>query len=187
MKKIISNIEMYLGNILLISPMFIIGMVIRSEIIVLLSVLAYLIVLIRFIVYKLTAGKGLPSKCKRNSQGFIEMHVENDCDNKLENLLSILCEVIEIGKNEKKDILIDSWLISRKNIIRYLGNSVEFTSFSLIQRISNKIHRFMYKGKRRNNIEPYRCIIKTSLVTKDQIMQIQNKITQIDSRSKRIG
>lgn len=187
MRRIISNTEYYLGSLLILSVLAIFAYAINSEVVRYVIGLLYLLLVLKFGSDIFRAGKGLPSKCRRNYQGYIEVHVENDCDKKIENLFRIICEVIEIGKNEQKDVLIDSWLISKKNIEKYLGESVEFVPFSFIQRLSNKMHRIMFKAKRGSNIEPYRCIIKTSLVSKEQMIRVQNIITQIDLRRNRIG
>jgi hypothetical protein len=187
MKRIISNTEYHLGSLLILIALVIFAEAINSEVVLYVTGFLYLIFVIKFVTYRFKAGIGLPSKCKMNSQGFIEVHVEKDSDGKIENALRILCEAIEIGKNEKKDILIDTWLISQRNTKDYLGESVEFVSSSFVQKIANKIHRSIYKAKHKNNIKSYRCIIRTSLVSREQMIRIQNKITQIDSRSKRIG
>lgn len=187
MKRIISNTEYHLGSLLILIVLVVFARIIQSEAVLYVTGFLYLIFVFKFVSCKFKAGIGLPSKCRRNYQGYIEVHVENDCDEKIENLFRITCEVIEIGKIEKRDILIDSWLISRKNIKKYLGESVEFVPFSFIQILSNKIHRIMYKAQHGHSIKPYRCIIKSNSVSREQIMRIQNKIIQIDSRSKRIG
>lgn len=185
MKRVFSTNELFLNSLLLLMAVVFISEFFNIPSLLWVIAIGDIILIIAFKVQKKYFGRKLPSKCKRNFNGLIEVHVEKDSEGRVDKLLRILVDTVIIAREENKDILIDTWLIKKDKVKKYFGNAAVFPPFGLTQKLSNRFYKWYYKPKRKSNIKPYRCIIKIGDLTDEQVHRIDSKVKKLEARFNR--
>ena len=194
MKKAISICELILGYRILSSSTIILATraLYRSTINIRYIILLLIIILILVANHYLVVGaiirlnqlfrsKDLPLDCLRNCFGYIEIHAEQAVD---WNVFFIRClEAVKIGIDEERDILIDTWLIKKENIVKYFGDAAEFKEPSCLQKWVNCLNK--QKHDPQNTRKAYRCILHIDKITDEQIQNINWFIEGVEARSMR--
>ncbi|AHF08554.1 hypothetical protein [Desulfitobacterium metallireducens] len=188
MKKIKSINELYIEYAFIILAIYIFAFLfaLKYQIDLLILTTAFTIIVLSImllIAEKFIWGKGLPLKCKRSPYGFIEFHIGKLCNNKPTCLISNFIDITFIAIKEKKDILIDTWLISKESIIKYFGDSAEFLEPRFLQKLANKMNKRKFPEKAGN--EDFRCIIHVTKLSNQQIVRLseyKNKIIVAEKR-----
>ncbi|ATW24184.1 hypothetical protein [Candidatus Formimonas warabiya] len=137
--------------------------------------------LIIFLILKYVLGKGLPLDSILSPFGFIEPHVGRKCRKNIFYFEKVCLEITIIAIQKKKDILIDSWLISKRNLEKYFGKSVEYFGPTCIQKFVNWINRVTFQRKNRKKC--IRCVIHTNALTSEQIGVIDAKLKELEERN----
>lgn len=141
--------------------------------------------LIVIFINKLFYRKRLPLDCLYSPFGVIEIHIGRKCKKDRIVFFELCLNAIKIGMKENRDILIDTWLIRKKNIKEYFGDSVKIIKPSFVQTVVNSIVKLMYCSF--SKVKPYRCIIRTDKITNEQIKILEDKINKINNRNKIIA
>lgn len=134
-------------------------------------------------VYIITfSWRGLPKGCMYNPTGFIEIHVENSCSGNRNKFMKLCLDALLYGVTNKKNIMIDTWLIREKHIQELFGCAAEIYKPSIIQSFINCIFKFIYKNK--FNRKCFRCIIYMNRLTPEQNSHILNHLTKLQLKMK---
>lgn len=182
MNSIISINELALGSFFLFCCFFLSAVLKRSMGLLLFA--ALILCFIFSLMFNKSWKRDLPSKCTRNPFGFIEIHIGEECSGMLE-FLKICLQTIEVGINEKKNILADTWLIKKSNVEDMLGNSVEVLNPGILQSLSNISNKL--KHDRKSKRKSIRFVIHVDRVNVSHIKSIEGKINRLEHRQYRIS
>ena len=191
LKKVISINELVWGSLFLCLLICIVSFVLFKIYFNLIFTMLFLISIISSLFFMMYIhinshkvwNRDLPLNCTRNPFGFIEIHIGKKCNHILVVLLNAFLETVYIAINEEKDILIDTWLISERNMRKYLEDSVEVLRIGPLQKWSNCFNKLKYSHKDKR--KSYRYLIHTSKITDKHIEKIKDKIKEIENRDEK--
>lgn len=121
--------------------------------------------------------RGLPKGSMYNPTGFIEIHVENMCGGSRKIFMKLCLNILLYGVTERKNIMVDTWLIRENHIKDLFGCAAKIYSPSIIQSLINFIFKSQFKSKSKN--KSFRCIIYTDKLTEEQRAHIINQLNKL--------
>lgn len=190
-KKVKSINELMYESLFILFPIWMISFLLFVRYIInllafqIISLIILVILMIFLVLVNFIWGKELPLQCKRSPYGFVEFHVGKKCKSNAFFFIKNCIELTLIAIGEKRDVLIDTWLISRNNITKHFGDSAEFLEPSLIQKLVNSRNEKKYTGK--DNRKSYRCIIHVDKLSHDQINVLKDKKDMLERRMNKVN
>ena len=121
--------------------------------------------------------RGLPKGCIYNPTGFIEVHVENMCGGSRKTFMKLCLDILLYGVTERKNIMVDTWLIRENHIKDLFGDVAEIYSPSIIQSLVNFIFKSQFKSKSKK--KSFRCIIYMDRLTEEQSVHIIKQLSKL--------
>ena len=125
-------------------------------------------------------SKGLPAYSSRTPFGFIEPHIGQICGTR-KRFIEICIEILNISKEENRQILANTSLVSEKKLKKYLTHSVEILKPSLIQRFDFFVGSLIYHKPKNANC--LRFLIDLSKLSNEEYDNLLKKLLKLQSIS----